>query len=134
MHWRNWEKQNHQEDHESASFFSSSWVLESFFFWFWENVFFTSYVACYVIYHVVKHSNSSSQMFFEKGVLKYFAIYAGKQLCLSLFLIKLQEWRSAFSLKITPTQVFSCDYCKTLEKSFFIERLFNILFRNFKRW
>ena len=40
-------------------------------------------------------------MFFKTGVLKNFAIFTGKHLCWSLFLIKLQDWRLAFSLKKT---------------------------------
>ena len=43
MQWRNTEKQNVQEHHEKASF------RKVYLFCFWENVFFTSYVACYVI-------------------------------------------------------------------------------------
>ena len=40
-----------------------------------------------------RHLNSQkqrSQMFLKTGVLKNFAIFAGKQLCWSIFLIKLQ--------------------------------------------
>ena len=39
--------------------------------------------------------NSHSQMFFKIDVLKNFAILTGKHLCWSLFLIKLQAFRSA---------------------------------------
>ena len=41
--------------------------------------------------HVGKRSNDRSQMFLETGVLKSFAIFTGKDLCWSLFLIKLQD-------------------------------------------
>ena len=41
--------------------------------------------------HVGKRSNSRSQMFFETGALKNFAISTGKHLRWSLFLIRLQD-------------------------------------------
>ena len=47
-------------------------------------------------------------MFFKTGFRKHFAIFMGKQLYWSLFL-----------LKETPTQVFSCEYCKISKSSFF---------------
>ena len=43
--------------------------------------------------------SSRLQMFFKIGVLKNFAIFPGKHLCQSYFLIKLQAWRSAILLK-----------------------------------
>ena len=43
--------------------------------------------------------SSHLQMFFKIGILKNFAIFPGKHLCWSLFLIKLQAWRPAPSLK-----------------------------------
>ena len=67
-------------------------------------------------------------MFFKVGVPKSFAIFAGKSLCWNLFLIKLQVWRLAISMKkwlqhrcfpANPTQVFSCEYCKKFDHSFF---------------
>ena len=58
------------------------------------------------------------QMFFEKGVLKIFALFSGNELYWSLF----------FSYqKGTPTQMLSCEYCKIFENSFFIERLWWLL-------
>ena len=41
--------------------------------------------------HVGKRLNGRSQMFFKTGVLKNFAIFTGKQLCWSLFLMKLKD-------------------------------------------
>ena len=67
---------------------------------FWENVWFTSYVACY--YCVVplgKHSNSRSQMFYKIDALKNLAIFTGKYLCWRFFLID-------FIKKEFPTGVF----------------------------
>ena len=43
--------------------------------------------------------SSHLQMFFKIGVLKNFAIFAGKHLCWSCFLMKLQAWRSAILFK-----------------------------------
>ena len=43
--------------------------------------------------------SSHLQMFLKTGFLKKFAIFAGKHLCWSYFLIKLQAWRSAILLK-----------------------------------
>ena len=39
------------------------------------------------------HKSNHSQMFFKIGVLKNFAIFTGKYLCQSLFLIKLQAFK-----------------------------------------
>ena len=43
--------------------------------------------------------SSRSQMFFKIGVLKNFANFTGKQLCWSIFLIKLQAFRPTTLLK-----------------------------------
>ena len=48
-------------------------------------------------------------MFYEKGVLKTFGKFKGKQLCQSLFSIKLQTWGL----------VFSCPFCETFNSIFF---------------
>ena len=69
--------------------------------------------------HVGKRSNSSSQMFLKTDVLKSFAIFTGKRMCWSLFLIKLQDWRPVFLFKETLTQVFFCEYCEIFKNSFF---------------
>ena len=46
-------------------------------------------------------SNLQKQMFFKIDVLKNFAIFTGKYLCWSLFLIKLQTFRSFRPLSYT---------------------------------
>ena len=56
----------------------------------------------------VRHWSSRSQLFFKIGVLKNFAIFTGKHMCWSIFLII-----------ETPTQVFSRQYCKNFKSSFF---------------
>ena len=43
----------------------------------------------------IRGNTDQKQMFFEIGVLKKLAIFTGKDLCWSLFLIKLQGFRVA---------------------------------------
>ena len=47
--------------------------------------------------------------------------YCQKNLCWSLFLIKLQNWKSR--KKATPTQLFSWEYCKIFKSNYFEEDL-----------
>ena len=54
---------------------------------------------------------NSVQSSVRKVVLKNFAIFTGKHLCWSL-LIKLTVLKSNFIRKVTPTQVFFCEYCE----------------------
>ena len=58
-------------------------------------------------------------MFFKIGVLKNFAIFTGKSLCWSLFLIKL--------LKRNTNTGFSCEKCKIFKNTFFTEHLSSML-------
>ena len=67
--------------------------------------------------------SSHRRCFIKKAVLKHFAIFTWKHLCWSLFLIKLQPFRSATLLKETPTQLFSCDYCEIFKNTYFEEHL-----------
>ena len=39
------------------------------------------------------------EVFYKKAVLKHFTIFIGKHLCWSLFLLKLQVWKTAILLK-----------------------------------
>ena len=89
-------------------------------------------------------------MFFKIVVLKSFAIFTGKRLCWSLFLIKLHPRRAATLLERDSTQVFSSEYCKIFKSSFFRERLpwlllrfrakfceklkYDFKYKNFKTW
>ena len=66
-------------------------------------------------------TNSHSQMFFKIGVLKNFAIFRGKTLCWSLFLINVAGHPA--TLNETPTQAFSCGYCKIFQNIFFEEHI-----------
>ena len=65
--------------------------------------------------HCNLEGSSRSHMFFKIGVLKNFPNFTGKQLCWSLFLTK---FFTNF-IKNTPTQVFSCEICKTFKNTFF---------------
>ena len=49
--------------------------------------------------HVEKRPNSRSQMFFRTGGFKHFAMFIGKNLYWSHFLIKIQYWTHAFLFK-----------------------------------
>ena len=57
----------------------------------------------------------------KKCFLKNFAIFTGKHLCWSLFLIKLklQAFRPATLLKRDSNTDVSCEYCETFKNSFF---------------
>ena len=57
-------------------------------------------------------------MFFKIGVAKNFAMFKRKQLCWSLFLIKLQVFRTRTLLKRNPAQEFSCEYCEISRNTF----------------
>ena len=59
----------------------------------------------------------------KKDVLKNFAIFTKMHLCWSLFIIKLQAFRTAILLKETPTQMFFCKYLEILKNIFFTEYL-----------
>ena len=61
--------------------------------------------------------------FRQKQPVKNFAIFTGKRLYWSLFLIKLQAFRPATSVKGDSTQVFSCQNGKIKKKNYFEEHL-----------
>ena len=56
----------------------------------------------------------------KKGVLKNFAIFTGKFLCWSLFLIKVLAQACKF-IKETAKQVLSCKYCENFKNIYFAE-------------
>ena len=84
---------------------------------------------------VVKRSNSRSQMLFNPGVPKNFAIFTGKHrkaAVLESFVNKVTGLKVyIFIEKETPTLVSSSEYCKIFKSIFFMEHLFIILFLNF---
>ena len=56
---------------------------------------------------LIKLRSSHQRCSVKKVVLKYFTVFTGKNLCSSLFLMKMQAWRPAMSLKWdTNTCVF----------------------------
>ena len=59
-------------------------------------------------------------MFIRIDVLKIFAIFTGKHLCWSLFLLKLQA--------------FSCGHFKIFKSSFFIEHFWWLLLKSHSDW
>ena len=59
----------------------------------------------------------------KKSVLKNFAIFTGKNLCQSLFLIKLQAQAWNLLIKETLAQVFPCEFCEVFKNTFFTEHL-----------
>ena len=72
--------------------------------------------------YVGKGSNSRSQMFSKIGALKSFAIFTGKNLCWSLFLIKFQDWRPAFLFKKRlQRSCFSVNLAKLLRTAFLLK-------------
>ena len=94
--WRTWRK-------GKLIFFS--------FFFCWENVLFTSYVIRWC--RKTFKGNSQKQPLTDVLQNMY-------SLCWSLFLIKLQAWRSVFLLKKEiPTQVFACEYCDIFKNTYF---------------
>ena len=56
-------------------------------------------------------------------VLKIFANFTGKNLCWSLFLMKLEIWGPVTLWKKTPTLVFSCEIFKLFKNIYFEEHL-----------
>ena len=53
------------------------------------------YISLYMWSYVAYDKSSRSQMFFKIDVFKNFAMFTTKDLCWSLFLIKLQVWRNS---------------------------------------
>ena len=62
------------------------------------------------------------------GVLKNFAKFIGNHLCWTHFLIKLQTVGLQFYSKVTPAQVFSCEFWEILKKNFSKEHLWTTAF------
>ena len=64
----------------------------------------------------------SSGVFCEKGVLRNFLKFTGKQVCQSLFFNKVADLRPQacnFIKKETLAQVFSCEFCQISKNTFF---------------
>ena len=76
---------------------------------------------------LTRFGSSRSHMFFKIGVLRNFAIFTGKQLCWSLFLIKLQT----FIKKRLQHRCFPVNIAKFLRTLFFIAHLRWLLLNNY---
>ena len=83
MHWRNREKQNDQEYHETASFIHPAEFKNFLFLFFFLFFFFAfdkvtsslSMLLVALFFLVEKRSNSRLQIFFKIGGLKNFALF-----------------------------------------------------------
>ena len=70
----------------------------------------------------------------RKRFLKNFSIFIEKPLCWTLFLIKLQASELQLYQKETPTQVFSCEYCKNFKNIYFEEHLQMTAASSYTNW
>ena len=99
--------------------FSSSWLLEWFFCFLFEKMPSSILILLMLFAHVGKRSNSRSQMFSKTILLKYFAIFTGKHLYWSLFLIQFQDWRPVFLFKKRlQHRCFSVNIAQSLRMAF----------------
>ena len=68
--------------------------------------------------------------FIKIGVIINLLIFTSKYLCLSLFLIKLQDWRPVILLKKRPLhRCFPVNITKCLKKAFFVQYLWWMLLK-----
>ena len=63
------------------------------------------------------------EVFLKNGALKNFAIFTGKHLYWSLFLIKLQAFRPATLLNRGSNTGVSCEICEIFKNIYFEEHL-----------
>ena len=98
----------------------------AFSFCFWENVLFTSSVACYYcVVPVGKHSNDRSQRFYKIDAFKNLAIFTGKHLRWRFFSI-INFNKKRLQHRCFPVNSVKCS-------AFYIEHLpFIILSRIFR--
>ena len=75
-----------------------------------------------IIQEKISYKSSRLQMLFKIVVLKYFANFTGKQLCWSLFLMKLPQVCN-FSKKRSQHRCFPVKFTKTFKTTFFTEHL-----------
>ena len=86
----------------------------------------------YYFFHFesIKLRSSRSQMSFKIEIFKNFAIFTGKHLCWSLFVIKLPAYIACtFIIKRLQHRYFFIIIAKFLRTSFFIEHLQQLLFK-----
>ena len=89
------------------------------FSWFWKFTVNVISADLSVSLRWFEVKSSHSQLFFKIGILKNFAIFTGKQLCLCLFLIKLQPWSYNFIKKRLQYRCFPVNIAKFLRTFFF---------------
>ena len=85
--------------------------------------------------HYVILQYQLSEVFCKRRFSLKFALFTGKHLRWSLFLIRLQAFSPAPLLKDPPTQVFSLEYCGFLKSHILkniCERLILILYSHLK--
>ena len=69
------------------------------------------------------YRSSHPEVFCKTGVLRNYAIFTRKHLCLSLFFKKVVDWNLQFYKKETLAQVFSYEFCEIFKNTFFTEHL-----------
>ena len=83
--------------------------------------------------------SSRPEVICEKGVLRNFAKFTGKQQCHSLFFNEVADWSlQLFIKKVTLTQLFSSEFCKIFKstfsyKTFPVAAFVNKIFQNPKQ-
>ena len=93
------------------SYFSEALVLQNIIWWL-----LPLYANCEIRMFRKPLNNRSRAVvrtsFEQKGVLKKFEIFTGKQLCQSPFFGNAPGWGLQLYWKETPTQVFPCEICE----------------------
>ena len=75
-------------------------------------------------FYIIIFRSNCMQLFFKTDVTRNFAIFTGKHLCCSLFLIKLQAIRHFNLVKNeTSKQVIPVNIAKFLQTAFLMEHL-----------
>ena len=72
---------------------------------------------------VINFSDLVPEAAIKRAVLKKFTIFAVRQLRWSLFLIKLQAFRSVTLLKRDSNTGVSCEYCEIFRQTYFEDNL-----------
>ena len=88
-------------------------------------------IITYVLFQRKSHSNAGSRSQVQKQsfanamkniFLKFRNIHSKTSVLESVF-IKVAELHACNFIKVTSTQLFSCEYCKIFKNSFFIEHV-----------
>ena len=75
-------------------------------------------------FYIIIFRSNCMQLFFKTDVTRNFAIFTGKHLCCSLFLIKLQAiWHFNLVKNETSKQVIPVNIAKFLQTAFLMEHL-----------